>query len=64
MKTYFKVLLLFLNLSSLNGQTYLVGDSLKINAYGGLNLRNMPTVRSKILKLLPYGQKVKGVGKK
>lgn len=59
MKTYFFILLFFLNLSYLNGQTYSAGDILQINANGGLNLRDMPALQSKILKLLSYGQQVR-----
>ncbi len=43
---------------SVNGQSYLVGDTLIVNALGGLNVRTQPNLSSEIVEKLNYGKKI------
>ena len=51
-------ILLILNFGIANSQNYKIGDSLFVNANGGLNLRQEANAKSKIISLLSFGEKV------
>ena len=57
-----KILLLMIGIqfvnSSLYGQLYQKGDTLYVNAFGGLNFRAQPNLTSKIIRKLDYGEKI------
>jgi len=52
------IVLLILNFGIANSQNYEIGDSLFVNANGGLNLREEANAKSKIISLLNYGESV------
>jgi len=66
MRFYIKTklaLFLFLSFISYNSNCQIInfeiGDTLNVFSFNGLNLRFKPDVKTKILKILPYGSKVK-----